>query len=175
MSDSLRSTLLIGGGIGLLSGLIAAVVQGFGSSFACLAVLLIGVVVVWYHTNQTGDAVSGGDGAAMGAGAAAVMVVVESIVQGLLMGLGLVPTYADKQQEALRQLDQLPAEQAEIARSIIEWDWLIPATLGCTLLVYVVVGAISGAIGAAIFKSDDADASPADEPRPPTSDDAPTA
>lgn len=148
---------VVGTTLGALTGITSAFLPMLGSCLGCVAALGVGVLGVWYHHNQTGTGVGAGDGAVIGAGAAAVMVIAQAILNAVFALINMAPSISEQQQQALDQLGELPPEQQDAFRALVESDFFVPFVIGCTLVFYVTLGAIGGAIGGGLF-ADDADA-----------------
>ncbi len=153
MPSKLQSILLGGATMG-----IAAAVFGLfptvGACLGCLAFIGAGLLAVWHYTTTYALTITGGTGASMGAGAGVVGAVASSIIQALMALVGLAPSWADIQGEMMRGMEEggVPPEQMETWRQVLESPLSIVGFVLCGLLLYAVLGAVGGAIGASVFK-----------------------
>lgn len=128
---------------------------GLVNCFCCAGVIAGAMVAVWHYTENNKLTLSTGEGVMIGVAAAAIGAVVSLILNFLLTGIGL------GSEEMIRQFaleylqDMVPPEQLEE----IEEQMATPASAGayfvnglCGVVIYVIFGAIGGAIGAAVFK-----------------------
>ncbi len=151
---SKAQSVLIGG----VSMAVVAAIVGFfpvvGGCLTCVAVLASGLIAVWHYTSTYDLTLTGGAGAAMGAAAGVVVTIVGIVLNFVLAALGLRPGFGEGRRAALQGLEDsgLEPEQLDQFRGLIESAAFPVVIIVCTLLVYVILGAIGGAIGAASFK-----------------------
>lgn len=142
---------------GVSMAVVAALVGFFpvvGGCLTCVAVLAAGLIAVWHYTDTYNLTITGGTGAGMGAAAGAVMTVVGILLGLVLAVLGLQPGFGEGRRQALQGLEDsgLDPEQLDQFSGIIESAAFPLVIVACTLVVYLILGAIGGAIGAAVFK-----------------------
>jgi hypothetical protein len=128
-----------------------------GACIACLAALGAGAAAVWYHDRTFSPVTSGGTGAGLGAGAAAVAALVSGLIGGVLSFVGLRPGWSQAGERAVERMRQQgsPEQQVEMVRQMFESPFLPVAIVGCSLILYAILGAAGGAIGVALFGSDE--------------------
>lgn len=151
---SKTQSILIGGVSMAVAAALLGLVPVVGGCLTCVAVLGAGLVAVWHYTETYNLTITGGTGAGMGLAAAVVLGLVDLLIGFVLAAVGLQPGFGEGRQAALQGLQNsgLEPEQLEQARQIVESPLFVPGIIACTLLVYALLGAIGGAIGAASFK-----------------------
>ena len=168
MPDRTQSILLAGLGFGVLLGIVAQF-PVVGGCLACFVVVGAGVFSVWHYTDTHQISVSGGQGALIGLGAAALAAVIEALIQGVLRTIGVIPGMAEQQEEAMEAMgDMMDPQQMEAMQEFVGSPSFLIAMVGCTIVIYGVFGAVGGAIGAAIFTKgeDNNGGGPAPSPDP---------
>ena len=156
MSDKAYAVVFIGA----IAGAVTAVGSGIpylGACINCLSALVAGGAVVWYYTKDRGGGVTGRTGAGLGAGTAAVAALVNGAIGGILSLVGARPGWDEAAEEAVRRMRTAgsPEEQIEMVRQMFESPVFLAGVMGCTLILYALLGAIGGAIGASVFGEDD--------------------
>ena len=153
MPSKLPAILVGGVSMGLLI-VFVRFIPLLGECLACLAIAAAGVIAVWKYTNDHRLTVSGGQGAGMGAMAAIVAGITDALVGLVLNMMGLAVGLGAMRDQAIEALEQggYDPEAIDMMEEIFQADWFIPAVLACSLLLYIFIGAIGGAIGAASFK-----------------------
>lgn len=159
MTPQVRALLAVG----IIGGVVYAVANAIpivGGCLGCLLLIGVGAGVPWQVKQGGHGAMETGTAALHGAGAALVASTVSGLIAGLLVLVGLRPGLGAARAEALKQFEEMPPEQAEAARAIVESDafWLV--AFGCGFVLYAILGAIGGVIGASVF-GDDAASAPA--------------
>jgi hypothetical protein len=155
MTPQVRALLVVG----VVGGVIYAVTSAIplvGGCLGCLLLIGVGAGVPWQVKQGGHGAMETGTAALYGAGAAVVATLVSGLIAGLLILVGLRPGLEAVREEALKQFEEMPPEQAEAARAIVESGSFWVVLFGCGLVLYAILGAIGGAIGASVF-GDDAD------------------
>ena len=135
----------------------ASSIPYLGACLSCLVALGAGIAVVWYHDQNVSAVVSGGTGAGLGAGAAAVAALVSGLIGGVLSFVGLRPGWSQAGERAVERMREQgsPEQQVEMVRQMFESPFLPVAIVGCSLILYAILGAAGGAIGVALFGSDE--------------------
>jgi hypothetical protein len=150
MPSKTQSILLAGVAIGVAAALFSLIPMA-GSCLACIAYLCAGLLAVWHYTNTHQVTITGGQGAGIGALAGIVAMIVASILGYLFMAIGLAPNWQDMMMQQLEASGMDPEQQEQMAEffsSPLVWVGFI--LLG--LVLYAIIGAIGGAIGASVFK-----------------------
>jgi hypothetical protein len=156
MSNKGTSILTGGLAIALLATLLA-LIPTIGPFISCLGVIAGAMVAVWHYTSTYGVSLPAGEGAGVGALAGVVGAILGILLGLLLVQAGVIP---DPQQVVQEQLRDMPAEQREMAERMARWGqgpigWII------SIVIYSILGAIGGAIGASVFRR----SAPADRDR----------
>jgi hypothetical protein len=119
-----------------------------GTAICCLGALGAGLVAAWHYASTNEVTIPGGEGAGMGAAAGALSAILAGLLSYALIAAGILPDPEVVMQE---MLDTMPADQREMAERFSGLGsgpagWVVNA------LIYAVIGALGGAIGAAVFK-----------------------
>lgn len=152
MSDKWSAIVLVGS----VAGVVVAAGRGIPvlrGCVDCLVALIAGGAVVWYYAQDQPAGVEGGTGAGLGAGTAVVTAVVTGLLEGIFSLLGLRPGWDETRQQALQRMREVgsPEPQIEMMRQLFESFWFPVSIMACGLLLYVILGAVGGLIGASIF------------------------
>ncbi len=125
-----------------------------GGVLCCVAVIGAGVLAVWHYTNTYHLTITGGAGAGMGVLAAIVAAVVSSLLNALFTLVGLAPGWGEMREQMMEGMQRGAGdpEQMETFRQLFESVWFVPGIILCSIVIYALLGAIGGAIGAASFK-----------------------
>lgn len=160
MPDKTQSILIGGAVVAVLS----TSYIGFINCLCCLGVIIGSMTAVWHYTNTYSMTIPAGQGALLGLLAAVVGVVLATLVNYILINLGIRSDQAIVEFILNRFADQMPPEQVDAMEEQLD----APITFGAYfvngligLVVSSIFGAIGGAIGAAVFKKG-TDASPPD-------------
>ncbi len=155
MSPKAQSILLGAGVVAVLS----TSYLGFVNCLCCAGVIAGSMVAVWHYTTNNSLTLPTGEGVLMGVAAAAIGAVAALILNFFLTSLGLGADEAIRQFMLEYLRDAVPPEQFDE----IEDQIATSATAGayflnglCGVVIYVIFGAIGGAIGAAVFKKGEA-------------------
>lgn len=150
MPSKLQSILLAGVAVGVASSLFNLIPVA-GSCFACLAYLAAGVLAVWHYTNNHRLTISGGQGAGLGALAGIAAMVVATGLSYLFSVIGLTLGWREQMLQQFEASDMDPAMQDQIM-GYFESPFIWVAMILMGVVIYGIIGAIGGAIGASIFK-----------------------
>lgn len=165
MPSKTQSILLSGGVIGIVL-VVVQFIPWVGACLCVLAILGAGLLAVWHYTDTYQLTVAGGTGAGMGALAAVAAGIVDGVIGLIFQALGLVPSAEEAAQAFLEGMQQAGSgEQAEAVRQLVESPLFLIAVFGIQLLIFAVLGAIGGAIGASLFKKE-GEEDPVQPPRP---------
>lgn len=168
MPDRTQSILLGGLTFGVLLGIVT-LFPVIGACLSCLVVVGAGIFSVWHYTDTHQVSITGGQGAILGLGAAALAAIVEAILRGVMAMIGLVPSMTEQQEAGLADLEgMLDPEQMEAMEQFINSPMFMVTVVGCSIVLYGIFGAIGGAIGAAVFSGGDENGGggPAPGPQP---------
>jgi hypothetical protein len=113
------------------------------------------MTAVWHYTNENELTVPTGEGAVIGLSAAAVGVVLATILNFILIKVGIRHDLAISEFVIQQFGDSMPPESLEemkrqMNQPITIGAYLINGLVG--IVISVIFGAIGGAIGAAVFK-----------------------
>lgn len=167
-NESVWMGALIAGALALLAGLLVIyvqnqIVQGVSGILTCCGIPFIGAfITIWHYSNAHGTKLNAGDGAGLGALALSFGAIISGVLSWVLQTLGLTPS----QQELLAmQKTQMTAQWRAQGMSDEQIDTMVQQTekwttmLGHPLIamlssvvVFAIMGAICGAIVAAIYK-----------------------
>ena len=161
---------VVTGILGVIFSIASQQYQWLGIISCCLVPITGGILAVWHYTTTYELTIPGGEGARIGALTAFLGNILASILAVILsfVGIGHNPFSSEAAREAaLQQLERqnLPPEAYDQALQQIErftspeFIFLF-ALVG--LIVYVLIGAVGGAIGSALFKQGD-EATPSEE------------
>jgi len=165
MPSKSQSILLAGVAIGVAATLLS-LIPGIGGCLACLTYIGAGILAVWHYTDRYRLTLQGGQGAGMGALAGIVAMATASILSFLLMTTGLTPPWRQVIADQLNT-SGMDSAQAEQIMEMMSSPLFIVGVIMVALVVYVLLGAIGGVIGASVFKRggdffDDTPANPTD-------------
>lgn len=150
MPSKSQSILLAGAAIGVAA-TILALIPVIGSCLACITYIGGGVLAVWHYTDRHQLTLSGAQGAGMGALAGIVAMAVAGILQFLFMSMGLTPPFREVIADQLDTSGMDPAQADQILAMASSPLFIVGVVL-VALVVYAILGAIGGAIGASLFK-----------------------
>ncbi len=150
MPNKSQSIFLAGAAIGVLAAILG-LIPAIGSCLACIAYICAGVLAVWHYTDRHQLTVKGGQGAGMGALAGIVAMAVASIISFLFMAIGLTPPLRQLIEDQLDSSGMDPAQAEQIMEMTSSPLFIIGVFL-VALVIYAILGAIGGAIGASVFK-----------------------
>lgn len=144
---SKTQSVLLGG---LIAGILGTSYLGLINVLCCAGFIIGGIAAVWHYTSTYNLTLAPGQGATIGAMAAAVGGIIAGVLTYLLEAIGL-PSI----QEAImgfyegnlspEQMEQISQQQAQ--SPVMLFVYFLVA-----LLVYTLFGAVGGAIGASLFK-----------------------
>ena len=152
MPNKSQSILLAGAAIGVTAAILG-LIPAIGSCLACVAYICAGVLAVWHYTDRHHLTLKGGQGAGIGALAGIVAMAVASILGFLFMAIGLTPPIRQVIEEQLDASGMDPA-QAEQIMEMTSSPLFIVGVFLVALVIYAILGAIGGAIGASVFKKE---------------------
>ena len=144
----------------ILGGLVVAVLStsylSLINMICCLGVILGAVIAVWHYTETNSITISTGDGAKIGALAAAFGFIVATVVNYVLIAfLDIRHDQAVGRMMLDMFKDSMPPEQYDEQLEVLN----APVTIGTVLMsavwglvLYPIFGAIGGLIGAKVFK-----------------------
>lgn len=154
--NSKSQSLILGG---LVAGLLSTSYLGFINMICCLGVIAGALTAVWHYTSTYEVTIPSGEGAGMGAIAGLIGAGVSTILNLVLMAIGIRHDLAVNQFMLDRFGDQMPPEQYDQMIAMIEkpftiGGWLAENVMGLVigLAVSAIFGAIGGVIGAKLFK-----------------------
>jgi hypothetical protein len=123
------------------------------------------MAAVWHYTSENELTIPPGEGAVMGLSAAALGVVLATILNFILIKVGIrhdlmISEFILQQFGGSMPPEQVEAMEEQMTQPITIGSYLVNGLIG--IVVSVIFGAIGGAIGAAIFKkgTDTPDAAP---------------
>ena len=145
-------SILIGG---VVVGLLSTSYLGYINFLCCAGVIIGAMAAVWHYTSENELTIPPGEGAVMGLRAAALGVVLATIINFILIKMGIRHDLAISGFILERFGDSMPPESLEamedqMTQPITIGSYLVNGLIG--IVVSVIFGAIGGAIGAAIFK-----------------------
>ena len=151
MSDKTQSILIGGAVVAVLS----TSYIGFINCLCCAGVIIGAMTAVWHYTNTNSLTIPAGQGAVIGLLAALAGVTLATLVNYILMSLGIRSDQVITEFILNRFGDQMPVEQVEamedqLNASLNFGTYLVNALIG--FVVSTIFGAIGGAIGASVFK-----------------------
>lgn len=152
MSDKTAAIVVVGSVAGALTALVGDIPY-LGTCLSCLVALGAGAGAVWHYTENRSGSVAGTTGASLGAGASAFAAVVSSLLGVVLSAVGLRPSMQERFRQGIERMRQqgMSEQQIEMAREMFGSSTFLATTLGCTLVLYAIFGAIGGAAGASFF------------------------
>jgi len=156
---SKTQSIIIGAAVYVVLGLLVNFLfQGGGITagiIGCLIPFSSGLVAVWHYTATHNLTIPAGQGAGMGALAGLAGAVVATIIVFVLISAGILP---DPIEAARLQMESqgLSDEQLDSALVMVERFSNPVVDLALSAVVAALFGAVSGAIGAVIFKKGDA-------------------
>lgn len=140
---------------GIVVALLSTSYLGLINLLCCAGVIIGAMAAVWHYTSENELTIPAGEGAVMGLSAAALGVVIATIINFILIKMGIRHDLAMSEFIMEQFGGSMPPEQVEA----MEEQMSQPVTIGAYLVnglvgivVSVIFGAIGGAIGAAIFK-----------------------
>lgn len=153
MPNKSQSILLAGAAIGVAAPILG-LIPGVGSCLACIAYILAGLLAVWHYTDRHHLTITGGQGAGLGALAGIVAMAIASILGFLFMSIGLTPPWREAFEE---QLDASGMDPAQIDQfmEMASSPLFIVGFILLGLVIYAIMGALGGVIGASVFKKGD--------------------
>lgn len=150
MPNKSQSILLAGAAIGVAAPILG-LIPAIGSCLSCIAYLCAGLLAVWHYTDRHNMTLKGGEGAGLGALAGIVAMAVASVLGYLFMAIGLTPPIRQVIEEQLDTSGVDPA-QADQIMEMASSPLFIVAFFVVALIIYAILGAIGGVIGANVFK-----------------------
>lgn len=150
MPDKTPSILLAGIAVGVAA-TVLNLVPVVGSCLACLAYIGAGLLAVWHYTDRHRITLKGGQGAGIGALAGLVAMVTASLLQFVFMMIGVQPSLREMVSDQL-DMSGLDPAQVEQIMNMVESPFFIVGILLVATVIYAILGAIGGAIGASLFK-----------------------
>ncbi len=154
-------SVLIGAGVAAVLALIQVVLTVSGgtagqylSSLVCCLVAILGAgTAVWHYTSANRLTIPAGTGAGLGAAAVAAGYLVAYVVGEVLQALGVTPSDAEIIARSRQQLVDQGMDPAQIDQGLQMAEMLSgPLGAAVSLLMLAVLGAVAGAIAAAVFK-----------------------
>ncbi len=144
-----KQSILLGG---LAAGLLSTSYLGLINQACCLGILLGGVIGVWHYTSENEITIKGGTGAVIGMGASVIAWALSSVLTWALtlVGIGAGRFTKEGVMNNLESNGNLQPEQLDPILSFIDEYYV--ALYAVNLVVFVIFGAIGGAIGAKLFK-----------------------
>lgn len=150
MPTKSQSIFLAGAAIGVAAAILG-LIPAIGSCLACIAYIGSGALAVWHYTDRHQLTLQGSQGAGMGALAGMVAMAIASILSYLFMAIGLTPPLRQLIEEQLDSSGMDPAQAEQIMEMTTSPLFIIGVFL-VALVIYAILGAIGGAIGATVFK-----------------------
>ncbi|HMB91349.1 MAG TPA: hypothetical protein VKP65_10915 [Rhodothermales bacterium] len=148
---------------GIVVALLSTSYLGLINLFCCAGVIIGSMAAVWHYTSENELTVPAGEGAVMGLSAAALGVVIATIINFILIKMGIrhdlaMSGFIMEQFGGSMPPEQVEAMEEQMNQPVTVGAYLVNGLVG--IVVSVIFGAIGGAIGAAIFKKgpDSADA-----------------
>ncbi len=150
MPNKSQSIILAGAAIGVAAAILG-LIPAIGSCLSCIAYICAGLLAVWHYTDRHNLTLKGGEGAGLGALAGIVAMAVASILGFLFMAIGLTPPIRQVIEDQLDASGLDPA-QAEQIMEMASSPLFIVGIFLVALVIYAILGAIGGVIGASVFK-----------------------
>ena len=149
---SKNQSIILGG---LVIGLLSTSYLGLINMLCCAGVIIGAVISVWHYTDTNELTMAPGQGAVLGIMAGLVGFVVATILNFILIKMGIRADLAISEIVLERFGDSMPPEQydemvAKMNQPVTIASYLKDSWYG--IIANVVFGAIGGAIGAAVFK-----------------------
>ena len=127
--------------------------QSLALPLCCLTAVAGAGTAVWHYTTTHRLTIPAGTGAGLGAGAVAGGYLAAYLISKALQAVGVTPSDAENMERARQQLLDQGMDQAMIDQSMQMAEALSgPAGTAASLGLLAVLGAIGGAIAAAVFK-----------------------
>lgn len=153
-----QQSILVGA---VVTGVLSTSYLGFINFFCCLGVIIGGIVTVQQLTSRTGAAVESGDGAIVGALAGVGGAIVGAVLDRALRPFGL--DAQSIQQGMIEGMQQSMEGQQQLPPMLEQFQGgggdvgivLMLVGIVFNAILYGIFGAVGGAIGAALFGSDD--------------------
>jgi len=139
----------------LVTGILSTSYLGFINFVCCLGVIAGALVAVWHYTDTNEITIASGKGATLGVSAALGGLVIATVLNLILVSVGINHETAMQEWMINNMGDSLPPEQLEQMERDMEAGQSIGQRmmgLGIGAVVYTIFGAIGGAIGAKMFK-----------------------
>lgn len=154
---SRAQSVLIGGVVIGVAIAILDFVPFLGQCLACLAIVGAGVLAVWHYTSTYNLTITGGTGAGMGALAAIVAAIVDGLFGFVFAALGLTISPQEAMRRSVDQMREggMSPEQVEAVQQFVESPLFLPSVMFCAIVIYALLGAIGGAVGASIYQKGD--------------------
>ena len=166
MPDS-KPSVLIGALVLAVILIVSSVALPPGNNLAgvicCLVALVAPMITIWHYTTTHSLTVPAGKGAGLGALTTGLGTLINVVVGLVLQAVGVLPnlgeTLAEAREQAIEQsvAQGNSAEDAQAAVDMMSFMFEPAFLYPLTILGAVLVGAIGGAIGAAVFKKGTAD------------------
>ena len=146
---------------GLVGGLLLVLSAFFGQSsqivsgiMCCVAGIAGPLLASWHYTSNSELTMSSGQGAGLGAVVGSISALISTIFNYALQAAGILPTQEEGIEMARRTMEEqgMSAEQIEQNLQFAEMFSSPVLAIGVGLVMMVVIGAIGGIIGAAMFK-----------------------
>ena len=139
---------------------------GLINCLCCAGVIIGAMASVWHYTTTHELTIPAGQGAVLGLSAAALGALIATLLNFVLIKIGLRSDLAISEFIISSFGDQMPPEQVDAMREQMEAEvtfatYFFNALIG--VVVSVIFGAIGGAIGASVFKKGGAEPDAAPE------------
>ncbi len=147
-----KQSIILGG---LITGLLSTSYLGFINFICCLGVLIGTVVTIWHYTDTNELTISAGTGAKYGVFAALIGLGIATLLNFVLLQVGIDHTTAFNDFIIAKLGDTMPPEQIEAMEAAGEEAKSLSGILrglGMGSVAFAIFGAIGGAIGAKMFK-----------------------
>ena len=142
-----------------IGGIVVAVLStsylGLINLLCCAGVIIGAMAAVWHYTSENELTIPAGEGAVMGLSAAALGVVLATIINFILIKMGIrhdlmISEFILGQFGGSMPPEQVEAMEEQMTQPVTIGAYLVNGLIG--IVVSVIFGAIGGAIGAAVFK-----------------------
>lgn len=144
---------------GLVAGLLSTSYLGYINVICCIGVIAGALTAVWHYTTTYDLTIPSGEGAGMGAVAGLIGAGLSTVLNLVLMAIGIRHDLAVSEFMLGRFGDQMAPEQYDQMMAMMEQPftmggWITENLVGIVigLALSAVFGAIGGAIGAKLFK-----------------------
>lgn len=161
MSPKAQSTLLGAAVVAVLS----TSYLGLINCLCCAGVIAGAMVAVWHYTETNKLTLPTGEGVMMGVAAAAIGWVIASILNFIIMTMGIRSDQVISEYILEMFRDQMPPEQIDQMEEQMNQPVTLATYFGTInlwigLVVSIIFGAIGGAVGASVFKKGETPGAP---------------